>query len=872
MTDWKDSVRAATTGNITLIGLQTVDGVALAANDSVLVKDQSTASENGIYLASSGTWTRRTDVDSTGEIQPEMTVRVSEGTVGAHTEWYVVTQGSITLGLTAITFRRLAGQNLTVTATVDGGSASVGACIAVAQKGTGTTLATASAIVGAGGIAGLALTAGAASDPITVILEGPVDPILVSLGAGTACAVGLTSSGAPLRVTSPTCTTGLFFLGRCDASGALFVQPRVAAEYCVADFGLVGDGSTPNEGAFEGMVQAMLAAKGNAIYFSPGDYLFESYLGPMPQGMSLLGLGGTGDYEAPWNTAGAGSRLIFTGPGPGILFDQVGSQGNTVSGAVVRGLDIRGKLDTGNGASMVNTTIKSYKTSPKYVAATSPLITVSGTPLADYSWLVTILSPMTFKWSTDGGATWSGTETITSSFSATGTGVTVHFPSGSYATADQYLWFSLRNYNECGIEIIGDTDITIEQCRFGGFKYQISVDSAEQIWMRELAFESDYGHGYQDIATDLDSTLDGAFAIRIGSFKHAVGNAANGVFLSGCQFNNTRWGIYHHDGVNHVVRDCNFECSGGMAILLSPYCVTYEKCAGEAATVANLWNCSLGALGGITGLVIDGVFPTQKVPLLKMTNAVVQGLAVRGCVLGEMSSVWPIAVDGTLGGGSVKGFIGDHGNVFHPSKPALLDVLNIPQQQIWGTSINHSTNPQAALDVVMHDYDRPLYRARVQGFTYQEQSAPHSLYGSATEQFSQSFSGDTAAVGARSATSVAWAKVSASSSAQIGAITVPNSGSGVVIATLAARNATDDTKVAYWRARQFFKSNGGGTITLLGSATVEVADTSQDSGFASSVGGSPFTTSGSSIVASVTGHSSVTSSWNIGLELHFAAA
>jgi hypothetical protein len=55
---WKASVRAATTGsNITLSGLQTLDGVALAAGDRVLVKDQADPTTNGLYNAATGPWT-----------------------------------------------------------------------------------------------------------------------------------------------------------------------------------------------------------------------------------------------------------------------------------------------------------------------------------------------------------------------------------------------------------------------------------------------------------------------------------------------------------------------------------------------------------------------------------------------------------------------------------------------------------------------------------------------------------------------------------------------------------------------------------------------------------------------------------------------
>jgi hypothetical protein len=59
--DIKASVRAATTANITLSGEQTIDGVACVTNDRVLVKDQTTATQNGIYVVSVSTWSRAAD-------------------------------------------------------------------------------------------------------------------------------------------------------------------------------------------------------------------------------------------------------------------------------------------------------------------------------------------------------------------------------------------------------------------------------------------------------------------------------------------------------------------------------------------------------------------------------------------------------------------------------------------------------------------------------------------------------------------------------------------------------------------------------------------------------------------------------------------
>ena len=102
----KPAVRAATTANITLSGTQTIDGVSLAVGQRVLVKNQNTGSQNGIYVVASGSWTRATDFD--GSPSTEVTagdfVFVQEGTTYADTGWVLTTNGTITIGTTALTF------------------------------------------------------------------------------------------------------------------------------------------------------------------------------------------------------------------------------------------------------------------------------------------------------------------------------------------------------------------------------------------------------------------------------------------------------------------------------------------------------------------------------------------------------------------------------------------------------------------------------------------------------------------------------------------------------------------------------------------------------------------------------------------------
>jgi hypothetical protein len=109
--DVKASVRAATTANITLSNTQTVDGVALSVGDRVLVKDQSTGSQNGIYVVASGSWTRATDFDNTPgtEVSPGTFFFVEEGTAQADNGYVVTNDTAITIGTTAITFSQFSG-------------------------------------------------------------------------------------------------------------------------------------------------------------------------------------------------------------------------------------------------------------------------------------------------------------------------------------------------------------------------------------------------------------------------------------------------------------------------------------------------------------------------------------------------------------------------------------------------------------------------------------------------------------------------------------------------------------------------------------------------------------------------------------------
>lgn len=110
--DYKQATRVITTTNVNLTGgaPAQVDGVNLSLDDRVLVTGQSTGSENGIYYVevlgtgSDGTWLRTSDSNTTGEIEAGMIIMVTEGTTYADTQWKLITNNPITIGVTTLTF------------------------------------------------------------------------------------------------------------------------------------------------------------------------------------------------------------------------------------------------------------------------------------------------------------------------------------------------------------------------------------------------------------------------------------------------------------------------------------------------------------------------------------------------------------------------------------------------------------------------------------------------------------------------------------------------------------------------------------------------------------------------------------------------
>ncbi len=106
----KRPVRLATTANIALSGFQAIDGVTPGAADGnlrILVKNQATPSENGIYRMATGAWERADDFDGNRDVVKGTRVPVTEGNIGANKTYVVTAADPIVIDTTAITFSEI---------------------------------------------------------------------------------------------------------------------------------------------------------------------------------------------------------------------------------------------------------------------------------------------------------------------------------------------------------------------------------------------------------------------------------------------------------------------------------------------------------------------------------------------------------------------------------------------------------------------------------------------------------------------------------------------------------------------------------------------------------------------------------------------
>ena len=171
--------RVATTGAITLSGLQTIDGVAVAAGDRVLVKNQVSAVENGIYFAATGSWPRTPDFDGARDAVKGTTVSVTDGTTLSGYWFEVSSENTNQPGVDALTFAETASGPASANSAANSAAAALVSEGAAAGSETNAANSAAAALVSEGAAAGSAAAAAdtAASVAATGLTAGKAQQV-----------------------------------------------------------------------------------------------------------------------------------------------------------------------------------------------------------------------------------------------------------------------------------------------------------------------------------------------------------------------------------------------------------------------------------------------------------------------------------------------------------------------------------------------------------------------------------------------------------------------------------------------------------------------------------------------------------------------
>lgn len=129
----KGPCRAATTANISLYGQQTIDAVAVVTGDRVLVKNQTTGSENGIYVADTGQWRRAKDFSRTNDVLKGTQIAVTDGAVSGGFVYSLLTSNPISVGVTSLSFGFAAGAQIAVNAATAAAASAAAAAASAAS-------------------------------------------------------------------------------------------------------------------------------------------------------------------------------------------------------------------------------------------------------------------------------------------------------------------------------------------------------------------------------------------------------------------------------------------------------------------------------------------------------------------------------------------------------------------------------------------------------------------------------------------------------------------------------------------------------------------------------------------------------------------
>lgn len=301
------SVRVASTANLTLSGEQTIDGV-LTSGSRILVKNQTTASQNGIYITAAGAWARASDADTAGELSRSRYYFIQLGTSQAGTGWFISTQPT-TLGTDPVQFSQFSS-----TANYSQGSG-------ILLSGTIFSLDPSVAMLRANSLSDVASASTAR----------------VNLGLGTIA----TQNASAVAI------TGGSFLGATNlapstAGARRTIKGNFNLTVNVRDYGAVGDGTTDDTTAINNAIASLTSY--SSLYFPSGFYLISGSL------TGLANLNHVSIYGDGWSsrihsnvTGAAGNTFYVATTCSYITFRDLAITGS----ATVRGSGIHIRLYSG---------------------------------------------------------------------------------------------------------------------------------------------------------------------------------------------------------------------------------------------------------------------------------------------------------------------------------------------------------------------------------------------------------------------------------------------------------------------------------------------------------------------------------------------
>lgn len=384
-------------------------------------------------------------------------------------------------------------------------------------------------------------------------------------------------------------------------------------------------------------------------------------------------------------------------------------------------------------------------------------------------------------------------------------------------------------------------NVTFLRCLFDGFKYGISLDGAESCHIEDCKFGlQNFGYGYNgDISTD-DSTHTSA-GIRIGAFQTYNGLGllnANFNFVTHCNFYAHHVGIYHHDGVNHVVSQSNYEQSVVALIDASCYNITYLQCendgsnndtrgiiqvrrdiiGGSPSYSLAIKDCSFSANSSCAMIYGDAsvfCFGIEVTNCLWLTTGSVHG----NLILSQASFGEPFTVrqNDLQGSPTLSDGLGGL-----PNSISGLSVFNS------GTTINHYNNGAAALDIGFYPYagiapaNSPAFLIRQPNeaqpnFSSKEWTTTTAYWGGSFQEYDNVISANTGNTsGARHTVSLGWVSVNGGvvDGYNIGNLAIPDVvGSGTITAIVQAERSSLESANAFWKIKQRYYQFSG-SITL----------------------------------------------------------